>query len=192
MSLGTLFWLLKVTKFLSIAGLLNGVVWAGTNVYVLFAVVPFSRGKLTAALGDIWSETILVGLYESLFLVNAICAFLALVHQAGEWLYLARYQSKKSIYLIIVCVFLGASGSTWVYPKLNTTRIEANQEQAERQQDNTAEEAFEQELDPDSKITHYLAWRNLAQLYHWVFAAGSIAWVMRFAKNNTHSRSYRA
>lgn len=180
-----------MTKILSIAGLLNGVVWAGTNIFVLFAVVPFFRGGRTAkALGEIWSETILVGLYESLFLINAICAVLALAHQAGEWLYLARYQSKKSIYLIGVCVFLGASGSTWVYPRFEETRVEANQEFSELQK-NPVSISQDDGLEPEPKKTHYLAWRNLVNLYHWFFTIGSVAWVLRFSKNKSNARPYR-
>lgn len=164
----------------------------------MLAVVPFFRkGKTVSALGEAWSETLLVGLYESLFLTNAICTVLALAHQAVEWIYLARHKTKRSTYLLLICVFFGLSGAIWVFPTMESSRLGANKEISQQNSQSQSPQPSQQlnpddeeSLDINSQVKYYQFWKNAAGLYHWIFLISSLVWISRLARPTNNLRSY--
>lgn len=159
----------------------------------MLALVPYFRSdQFLSSSGEIWSETILVALYKSLFLTNLVCAILATAQYVCEWLYLAKHQSKRTKYLVIFSVAASVCGILWIYPQLKTSRIYANQEIQKMEKTGTpSKEAVDQLLKvQQSQVTYYEYLKKFTTLYHWVFVICSILWIFRLGKNTTQSRGY--
>jgi hypothetical protein len=175
-----------VSRLLSIIGSLNGAIWLGTNTFMFFTVAAFFRSEWTiASLGPIWSETLLVKLYKSYFVMNVTCAIVALAHQAGEWVYLAKHLTRRSTFLILICVFIALLGSLVIYPSFVTTRMAANDEAIQAAQSNT-----EIVSSSDSQTKYYQFWKGIVGMTHVFFMITSSLWVVRLAKGPSGSRPY--
>lgn len=187
-----------MSRILSIISLLNGAVWLGTNFFMMFAVASFFRGESTMGLlGAVWSETILVALYRHYFVVNAVCAILALALQTGEWIYLARHVTRRSTYLIIFCVILGLLGLVWVYPTFRSFREAANLEQAQLTQQSAGDTSSAADSTPSAKgskqlpqTKYYDFWRQVVRVYHFFFLVFSAFWMTRQGRSAPSTRPF--
>jgi len=124
----------RVIGFLRFIGLLNAAVGFGAAIFLNLAVVPavFSRDMeslLRMEYYPYFSGAILQILTSCYFLLQILCAIVALLHLAAEWLYLGKSPRKLSLGLVIGLLCLGLFGGTWVQPALkrfHTIRYAAN------------------------------------------------------------------
>ena len=98
---------------------MNAAVWFGGALFFTIAIAPaFSAPEIKSILGEVYSGVIaqmVMGRYFHLFYwAGAV----ALLHLAGEWLYLGRPIHRFTLGLLLATLGLGLAGGLWFQPKL--------------------------------------------------------------------------
>ena len=109
--------------FLRFIGLLNAAVWFGAAVFFTFSSgrAPFSP-EMKTLLGannyPYFSGAIAQIFIARYFKLQVICAVIAWLHLAAEWLYLGRSPQKTQLALLFALCLALFTGGYWLQPKL--------------------------------------------------------------------------
>ncbi len=117
--------------FLRFLGVMNVAVWLGSGVFFTFVVWPaFSSDALLGLFdrfgriaGQAYGTAAFLELLDRYFLVQAVCAAIALFHLAVEWLYTGKPVRKTTLGLIAGLLAMGALGYYVFQPKLKENHI---------------------------------------------------------------------
>ena len=102
---------------------MNAAVWLGAAVFTVFAAGSATSLEMRDLLGPknlpyfsiaIWH--IILTRYFALYL---ICNAVALLHIAGEWLYLGKYPHRIWVTLILSLALVGIVQTFWLQPRLS-------------------------------------------------------------------------
>jgi hypothetical protein len=105
-------------------GLLNAAVWFGSGIYFTFfaGAVPFSAG-MKELLGPnnfpYFSGAIAQIFIARYFLLQLICAIIAVVHLWAERLYFGRVPEKRWVGLSLLILGLILAGKYWLQPRMH-------------------------------------------------------------------------
>ncbi len=109
---------------LRLIGVMNAALWFGAGIFFTFVAAPalFSRpikdlfGPETA--GVAFAGLIAQALLERYFVLQYICASVALLQQVAEWLYLGKALQRASLGLLLGVFSLGLVNGLGLQPKL--------------------------------------------------------------------------
>ncbi len=109
---------------LRLIGVMNAALWFGAGIFFTFVAAPaiFSRpiedlfGQET--FGVAFAGLIAQALLERYFVLQYICASVALLHQIAEWLYLGKALQRATLGLLLAVFSLGLINGLGLQPKL--------------------------------------------------------------------------
>jgi len=112
-----------MTGLLRFVGLLNAAVWLGAGFFCSTALlVALNSKEAVSLIGASYFEQVAGGLtqiiFARLFHLQVLCAIVAWLHMAGEWLYLGRIPRRFWAGLLGGLFILCLVGSLWITPKL--------------------------------------------------------------------------
>jgi hypothetical protein len=104
---------------LRFVGILNAAVWLGAAVFMTAAVGPlFFSETLLRLLGRPHAGAVVILIFERYFLLQYLCALIALAHGIIEWLKTGRPFSKFRMGLLAVILALVLVGGMGIQPRL--------------------------------------------------------------------------
>lgn len=109
--------------YLRFLGVANAAIWFGTAVfYCLCAAPALSSHQAQAILGGgnfpYFGGALNELLRTRYLLCHLLCAVIALVHLAAEWLYLGKTTKRFWVGLTVLLFWLSLIGAFWLGPKL--------------------------------------------------------------------------
>ena len=100
-------------------GVMNAAVWFGGALFFTIAIAPaFLAPEVKSILGEVYSGVIAQMVLERYFHLFYCAGGVALLHLAGEWLYLGRPIHRFTMGLLLTTLSLGLLGGFWFQPKL--------------------------------------------------------------------------
>ncbi len=112
-----------VIGLLRFVGIANIAVWFGAAIFFTLGIGPavFSEEmrKLLGENAPYYAGSIAQILIKRYFVLQIVCATLALFHLFGEWLYLGRKPGRLAMGFLIVLFVLALAGGVWLRPKMN-------------------------------------------------------------------------
>lgn len=104
---------------LRIIGVFNAAIWLGSAVFFTFGIAPgIFSDEMKRVFGDFYTGVIAQNLIGRYFLVNLICAAIALVHFFGEMIYAGKPFRRFTFGLLIAVFALGLLGGYVFTPKM--------------------------------------------------------------------------
>lgn len=173
-----------MTGFLRLAGILNAAVWLGASFLFTLAIYPaaFSDG-MRQLLGPrnfpYFSEAIAQLFATRYYVLQIVCAGIALLHLLAERLYLGHAPAKLRLSLLITLFALALAGAAWIHPKLKQSHTVRHGVNASPQARQVATEAF-------------LVWRPIFQIANVLTLGGVAIYLWRVANPSDPTRFLEA
>ena len=110
--------------FLRVVGIVNAAIWFGAIAFFTFAAAPaFFSPEMTRLLGRPHAGAAAQLVVHRYFIVQQICAAIALMHLIGEWLYTGRPLNRLTLILVSVLFFLGVVAGSVLEPKMRELHL---------------------------------------------------------------------
>ncbi len=173
----------EVIVFLRFLGVINVAVWLGTGVFFTFVVWPaFASDAMLGifarfgrAAGEAYGTAAFLELLDRYFLVQAVCASVALFHLAVEWLYTGKPVRKSTLGLIGGLLAMGALGYYVFQPKMKENHVIRY---------NHANPAADREAAKDA----YAIVRGVTQVLNILMIVGTGVYAWRVSRSNPTPR----
>lgn len=108
-----------VIGILRLIGVTNAAVWFGATVFFTVAAAPaFFSPEMLRLLGRPHAGAAAQLIVARYFLLQEICATLAVIHLLVEWLYAGKPLSRLLLAVQLGLLALGLAGGLWLQPKL--------------------------------------------------------------------------
>ena len=113
-----------MTSVLRFIGLANAAVWLGTAVFMTVAGGPaFFSETMIGLLGRPHAGAAAQVVWQSYFVLQYVCAGIAVVHLLTEWICLGRPFSPRGISLVTAMMVLVLWSGIWIQPKLRQLHL---------------------------------------------------------------------
>jgi hypothetical protein len=162
-----------VAPILRFIGLLNAAVWLGAMVLFTAILGPalFSpEVKILVGRSEWLPGAIAQILVERYMLLQQWCAIIALIHLIFDWLYTGKLFAKSSIFILLICLGIGLSGTRLLAPemkKLHLIKYAPQSAQADRERANRNFRI----LHGTSQVTNLLSLCGVL-FYYWRLSVG--------------------
>ncbi|HYT59992.1 MAG TPA: DUF4149 domain-containing protein [Haliangiales bacterium] len=105
--------------FLRFVGVANAAIWFGASIFFTLFVGPaFFSEKMISLLTRPYAGAAAQIIIERYFLMQQVCATLALVHLVAEWLYMGKPLQRLTLWLLLGISTLGLVGGYGLQPRL--------------------------------------------------------------------------
>jgi hypothetical protein len=152
----------------------NAAIWFGATIFFTFAVGPaiFSpemQEVLGKAAFPYYSGAIALVLIKRYFILQNICAVVALLHLFAEWLYLGRIVTRFTVALLAILLGIGLIGGYWMQPKMRDLRQTMYSTQIPEEQKEKARHSFG-------------LWHGTSQAANLLVIVGLLVYIVRLSK----------
>ena len=164
-------------------GILNAAVWLGAAVFFTFGTgpAPFSP-EMKTLLGPnnypYFSGAIAQILIARYFHFQLVCAIVAALHLAAEWLYLGKYPPKLQVGLLIGLCAAALAGGYWLQPKLKALHATMYGTSTRPEMSEAAKAANRS----------FRAWHGVSQVVNLLLVGGLAAYLWRAANPSDPTR----
>lgn len=112
-----------VIIFLRYLSFVNASVWAGASLFMIICVSALFSADLTRLLTPAYVGFPAEAIFSRYFMLQYVCAGVALVHLFAERLYLGRPIQRFSLWLLVGITCLGLLGGLVLQPKINKLHV---------------------------------------------------------------------
>lgn len=160
--------------FLRFIGVVNASIWFGSAIFFTFVAGPtFFSDEMKRLFPPPYNGLAAQMLLQKYFLLNHVCALIALTHLALEKLYAGRVLERFTLGILITIFGLSLLGGYWLQPKLKELhRIHYRGPVAQRE---AAGKSFR-------------AWHGVSQTANLAMTAGLLFYLWRVTSLNNPSR----
>jgi len=168
--------MLPVLRFV---GLLNAAIWLGSGVFFTFGAGPamFSQDmkQLLGASFTPYSGLIAMILIKRFFVLQYLCASIALLHLIAEALYTGRPFERIQLAVVVLLLALALAGGLWLQPKMRALQAIKYSSQATPAQRALADQTFKR-------------WHAASQTANLIVLCGVLFHLWRFARPGPQTR----
>ncbi|MEW6303967.1 MAG: DUF4149 domain-containing protein [Verrucomicrobiota bacterium] len=148
---------------------MNAAIWFGSAIFLVAGIGPaFHSEEMTRLLPRIHGEAAYQILATRLFLLQTICAGVALAHLFMEWLYSGRPVPRSSLYVLLVAGFLSVAGAYGIQPHLQQLHLQQHGVKSTTAQRSAAAQSF-------------ALWQRVSQGMHLVVTLGVAYYLWRLS-----------
>jgi hypothetical protein len=112
-----------VIIFLRYLSFVNASIWAGASIFMLISVPALFSPDLTRLLSPAYVGFPAEAILSRYFMLQYVCAGVALVHLFAERLYLGRPIQRFTLWLLLGITCLGLLGGFVFQPKINKLHV---------------------------------------------------------------------
>ena len=172
-----------MSGFLRFVGILNAAIWLGGGVFFALFILPgvFSGGMHAAlklpddATALYYQGTIAQVLFHRFFVLQYICAIVALLHFIAENLYLGRAFSTLGLFVVIGIFILSLVGGIWLQPKMERLHgIKYSKAPT---------------VEKEQAAHTFATWHGISQIANLVIMAGLVVHLVRVTRPDDSSRT---
>jgi hypothetical protein len=160
---------------LRFVGIVNAAVWLGGAIFFTFGVGPgFFSDEMLRLLPRSHAGAAAQLIIERYFLLQQVCAAIALVHLIVEWLYSGRPLRMPVLCLILALFVIGLSSRQWLLPRMKTYHYQIYAAQS-------SPEAVAQ-----SRI-YFGRWHGFSQVLNLLVLGGALGYLWICSRSNEGS-----